>query len=440
VDIPRRTFLTGAGATAAGAALLPLGSCTDEDDPSGSPDSRAGDGRAFDPTDWASVRAQLPLDEELAHFAAFVFATTPRPVADAIDAHRRGLDADPAGYLDAHEAELDEAVLAAGSEYLGVPPASLATTDSTTMGLGTVYGGLRLGAADHVLTTEHDFYSTHEALRLAAARSGATVDRVALYEDPASASVDEIVGRLLRGITPATTAVAITWTHSSTGVKLPVREIADAMPSRGNERPLVCVDAVHALGVEPDALPDLGCDVLVAGTHKWLFGPRGTGIVWANERGWAAIDPVIPPFEGAAFDGWIESRDPVRTPGGAPLTPGGYHTFEHRWALADAFRFHLDIGKDAIHERTTTQATQLKEALADVSGVRVVTPLDASLSSGIVCVETPVEPFSLLEPLRARGYAASVTPYATRYLRLGPSIATTPDEVDGVVAALRDLV
>jgi isopenicillin-N epimerase len=36
---------------------------------------------------------------------------------------------------------------------------------------------------------------------------------------------------------------------------------------------LVCLDGVHALGVEPQAAPDLGCDFLVAGYHKWLFGP-----------------------------------------------------------------------------------------------------------------------------------------------------------------------
>ena len=149
---------------------------------------------------------------------------------------------------------------------------------------------------------------------------------------------------------------------------------------------------------------------------------------------------MLPPFEGASFEGWIDGVDPQRTPGGAALTPGGYHTFEHRWALAEAFRFHLDIGKAAVHERTTTQATQLKEALGEIAAVRVVTPMDPALSSGIVCVETPDDPDALLAPLRDRGFAASVTPYRTRYLRLGPSIATTPDEVDGLAAALNDLV
>jgi hypothetical protein len=57
---------------------------------------------AFDPGDWGSVKAQFPLAEGVRHFDAFVLATHPKPVRDAIERHRRGLDADPAGYLHAH--------------------------------------------------------------------------------------------------------------------------------------------------------------------------------------------------------------------------------------------------------------------------------------------------------------------------------------------------
>ena len=38
--------------------------------------------------------------------------------------------------------------------------------------------------------------------------------------------------------------------------------------------------------------------------------------------------------------------------------------------------------------------------------------------------------------LRERGVVASATPYATSYLRLGPSIATTPEQVDAAVEAV----
>ena len=70
------------------------------------------------------------------------------------------------------------------------------------MGLGLLYATLALGPGEEILTTAHDFYSTHEALRLRAAATGATVRRVRLYDDPASASLDAVVGTLVDAVTP----------------------------------------------------------------------------------------------------------------------------------------------------------------------------------------------------------------------------------------------
>ncbi|MGI8694506.1 MAG: aminotransferase class V-fold PLP-dependent enzyme [Geodermatophilaceae bacterium] len=186
------------------------------------------DASAFDPADWASVRDQFPLTRDLAHFSAFVLAAPPRQVGAALDLHRRGLDEDTLGYLVQNEGDLERAVLDSAASYLGAENADIALTDSTTMGLGLVYGGLRLRANQQVLTTEHDFFSTHESLRLAAARSGATISRVSLYDEPATASADEIVARLMAGVTPATRVVAVTWVHSGPGVKLPINAISAA--------------------------------------------------------------------------------------------------------------------------------------------------------------------------------------------------------------------
>jgi isopenicillin-N epimerase len=45
------------------------------------------------------VKAQYPLAPGVRYFDAFVLAPHPRPVREAIERHRRGLDADPNGYL-----------------------------------------------------------------------------------------------------------------------------------------------------------------------------------------------------------------------------------------------------------------------------------------------------------------------------------------------------
>lgn len=38
--------------------------------------------------------------------------------------------------------------------------------------------------------------------------------------------------------------------------------------------------------------------------------------------------------------------------------------------------------------------------------------------------------------LRERGISASVTPYREPYVRFGPGIVTTPDDVDGLIEAV----
>jgi len=449
-ELSRRTFLARSSAAAGGLALGVGAACSGSDGDDGAAPGAGGRNEAagstaaepFDPTDWASVRAQFPLRSDTAQFSAYVLAAHPAPVAEAIARHRTGLDEDTHGYLAATETDAETAVHDAAAEYLGAAPAEVALTDSTTMGLGLLYAGLRVPAGREVLTTEHDFYSTHQAWQLRAARDGVVVRRARLYDDPAAATADDMVGRLMAEVTPATRVVAVTWVHSGTGVRLPVRAIADALAAtnagRGpDDRTLLCVDGVHGLGVVDAGVGDLGCDFLVAGTHKWLFGPRGTGIVWSRSDAWGQVDPAIPAFEPNSFGEWRNGLPPAPTDGWR-FTPGGYHSFEHRWALAEAFRFHLDIGRERVAARTAEQATALKAGLAEIPGVRVVTPAPEDLSAGIVCFDVDgAEPFAVVGTLADAGFDASITPYADEHVRVGPSIVTSPEEVDELLEALR---
>ncbi|MFI6478113.1 aminotransferase class V-fold PLP-dependent enzyme [Nonomuraea sp. NPDC050663] len=421
-----RRALLGAG------ILAPLAGCTSSDPPAARP--------ALD--EWEAVRAQFSLKPDVANFAAFVLAPHPEPVRRAIQGHRDALDADP-HYTPAGGGAPDLAVTQAAAEYLGAQPGQIAITDSTTMGLGLLYSGLRLREGQEVLTTEHDFLATHEGLRLLAERTGATVRRVRLYDDPATASADAIVAALKAGITPRTRVVAITWVHSSTGVRLPVRAIADmvaeANRSRNHgEQALLCVDGVHGFGAMADGVDDLGCDFLASGTHKWLAGPRGTGILWA--RTWEPLSALIPSFSGTAFRSWQSGAAPGQASGDY-FTPGGYKAFEHRWAMPEAFAFHRRIGKERVQERIQSLATRLKDGLRALPNVRLATPLSPSVSAGLVCLSvTGMQPAEAVERLRLQHrIETSVTPYAEPLLRFGTTIMNTPEQVDQAVKAVAAL-
>jgi selenocysteine lyase/cysteine desulfurase len=321
---------------------------------------------APDLRDWGSVRSQFALERGRIHLTSFLLATHPRAVRDAIEAHRQRLDANPVAYLHGPGDGLSAAAREAAARFLGTPASEVALTDSTTMGLGLLYTRLALGADDEVVTTEHDFYATHESLRL----SGVRVRRVRLYDDARRASEDEIVSRIQRAVTGRTRVVALTWVHSSTGVRLPVRSIAQALP----ERVLVCVDGVHGFGARAETVQDLGCDAFVSGCHKWLYGPRGTGVLWANERVREVMRPTIPSFDGSSYGAWVAGGVPAGIPDGPTLTPGGFKPYEHLWALPEAFAFHQGIGRERVEDRIRGLASRLKAALVEVKRVRLRSP------------------------------------------------------------------
>lgn len=401
---------------------------------------------------WARVRAEFDQDRAYLNFSGFLLTPHPRPVREAIAAFREALDKNPAVVLEkqselagAGKDSFQSAPGTAAARFLAAHPDELAFTDSTTMGLGLVYSGIRIGAGKEVLTTVHDHYATHEAIRLRAVRDGVKMRKMALYAQPSKASVEEIVGNLKREIGADTRVVAATWVHSSTGVKLPIRAmsevIAEANRKRGaSDRIWFVVDGVHGFGCENTNMADLGCDVFIAGCHKWLFGPRGTGLVWAHRDAWDQIAPTIPAFAGPPYKAWKENKTPAG-PFGSMNTPGGFHSFEHRWALPAAFAFQSDIGRAEIEARVHELNTQLKQGLKKMSRVRLHTPMDPKLSAGITCFEVEGMPNEdvVKRLFEKHKIIASVSPYAVAYTRLAPGLLTSAQQVDDALAAVRTL-
>src|SRR5262245_13904983 len=394
-------------------------------------------------TSWEEVRALFELRPDRIHMSGLLFASHPRLVRDAIEKHYRELQRDPAAYISHERWRLEGEVLASAASYLAVAPSEIALTDNTSMGLGLLYSGLRLGPRDEVLTTSHDHYATEAALLVCAERTGCAVKRIDMYQDSATATADEIVDAVRRGITPSTRVAAITWVHSGTGVKTPVRAIADVVAAanaqRGPDRRIyLCVDGVHGLGIEDPAPADLGCDFFVAGTHKWLFGPRGTGILWGRADAWPISRPTIPTWEPGVFYSLIGWRERPAIGGGQLMTPGGYHAFEHTWALGSAFELHAALGKRRITERVHALSDQLKQGLRTMKRVRLRTPHDAALSSGIVCFDVEgMTAEHVVAALADRGVVASRTPYRTQHARLCPGLLTPEPDVERTLAAVR---
>ena len=399
-----------------------------------------------DLSSWEAIRAQFALDPSQAHFASFFIASHPKPVRDAIEGYRRAIDGNPFHVVeqglfedDAHNLPLQVQTEIAG--YLGGRAQDVCLTGNTTTGLALVYHGLPLRPGDEVLCTTHDHYSHHESIRLATERAGASMRKIALFEQSATASTGSIIAALLKGIGPDTRVVGLTWVHSSSGIRLPIREIAAALRARSGAPVALVVDGVHGIGATDETIATMGCDYFCAGTHKWMFAPRGTGLVWANADNWARLRPTIPSFSDLdQYQAWEQGRAPTTPNNANRMMPGGFHAYEHQWATAAAFRMHRQMGRGRVAARIRGLNDQLKSGLANNPKVTVHTPRSGDLSAGLVAFEVAgIKPADVVKQLLARRIIASTSPYAITYARLAPSLVNTPGQVEHAVRAVREI-
>lgn len=420
--IGRRALLVGTSVAAVSGGLLARAGC-----------ARASAETAPELSTWSGVRRSFELDENLIDLAAMYFASNPAPVREAIARHRDGLQRSPARYVIENDAKLRVEIAREAARFFGASAGNVALTDSTTMGLSLLYNGVKLAPGDEVVLEAQAYYSTAEALRYKAQVSGAELVRPSIYDAPESATPEQMRDRLLGAITERTRLLALTWVHSDTGVKLPVGQIAQGLAELNRERSpservLLCVDGVHGFGVEDTSLPELGCDFLAAGTHKWLFGPRGTGLLYAAHKdAWDRLVPTIPAFG-------------IQSTPGLVMSPGGFHAFEHRWALLEALQFMGRIGLSRISERTHELALQLKEGLAKLPRVQVLTPIDSRASAGIVAFNLEGwTPDRLAARLLDKGFVVSASSDGMASVRASPSIRNTPQELEALLETLATL-
>lgn len=418
----RRTFLKTAGVLA---ASLPLAHHLVPNAAAAAPAA---------PTDkWSALRNQFTLDPDYAHFANFLIASHPKSVEDAINYYRAELDRNPAKWLDWDsqiEWKREHEVREWAARYLDVKPAQIALTGSTTEGLVMIYGGLRVNADQEILTTAHEHFSTRNTLNFRVKREGTQVRKITLFKDPRQVSSDEVLGTIERNIRPQTRVLGMTWVQSGSGVKLPVKEIGELVREHNRQRDekdriIYVIDGVHGFGVEDMNFADFNCDYFIAGTHKWMFGPRGTGIICAASEQMNDLIPTFPTFsENNSF--------------GTTMTPGGYHAFEHRWALGKAFELHLALGKADVQARIHQLNSYLKQRLQEHPGIELVTPQSPQYSSGFTFFRIKGQDCDAVAAYlnQNRIVVDAVDRDVGPVVRTAPGLLNTEQEIDRAVAVL----
>jgi cysteine desulfurase/selenocysteine lyase len=250
---------------------------------------------AFDPLRY---RADFPLLARQVHGKPLVYfdnANTgqkPRAVIDAVDRYYREYNANVARAVHTLGEEATSAYEATRDKVAKFINAAsrdeIVFTSGTTQAINTVaysFALPRLKPGDEILITTMEHHANIVPWQLVCERTGAKL-KVA----PITPAGELIVDRFVELLTPAVKLAAVVHVSNVLGTINPVRELGRACRARGI--PLL-VDGSQAAPHLPIDVQALGCDFYALTGHK-LFGPTGTGVLWARPE-WLE---AIPPFFG----------------------------------------------------------------------------------------------------------------------------------------------
>lgn len=238
---------------------------------------------------YASSGSEYLIDPALTYLNTGSVGPTPRAVIDRMVQVLIEVESNPVRMIFGQGSlrlETDRARDSAAA-LIGCAAENLQITRNTTEAMSSVALGMRLEAGDRVLTTDQEHHGGSLCWTHVARRRGAVVDVVPISPDDHDPHA--ILDRFDRAMTPKTRVVSVSHVITSTGYLMPIPEIAALARARGA---LCVVDGAQALGQIAVDVRALGCHAYAASGHKWLMGPKGTGLLYVSPDATDAIQPI----------------------------------------------------------------------------------------------------------------------------------------------------
>jgi len=237
--------------------------------------------RTFDRSPWL-------LEPDISFLNHGSFGACPDPVMEAQRVWRERMEAEPVRFLGRElERHLDEARMRVAA-FLNADAEGIAFVPNATTGVSTVLASLRFQPGDELLASDHEYNATLNALRAAAERDGATLRIVRIpfpIHDPS-----EAVEAYVHAVTPRTRFALVSHVTSPSALVLPVVAIVRELDRRGVD---TLVDGAHAPGMVQVDLGALNAAYWTGNGHKWLCGPKGSGVLHVRADLRDRIRPLV---------------------------------------------------------------------------------------------------------------------------------------------------
>jgi len=358
-------------------------------------------------------------EEGLVYFNTGALGPTPRRVVEEAARVWSDLEANPSFHAYFRLEEAMEDVRVSASRVMGGGDGEVMVTNSTTDAMNIVAQGSALQSGQRVLTTDQEHPGGLLGWQHYARRMGVAIDVVSIA--PGERDIGAIVDRFAQAIRPETMVISVSHVLWTTGMRMPVAELSRLARERGC---VSVVDGAQALGAIAVDVKEIGCDAYAAAGHKWLMGPKGTGLLYLRDDPAKRIDPLV----------LEDGREAQTESTGVRNIPGIL-------GLGTALALFESRGVDTVASRALALRNHLYERVRTVPGITVASPEPGPLASPLLTFQVPrgVDNGALVTRLR-EAYRIIVKPIRTPQLnavRASTHIFNTEEEIDSLVRALR---
>ncbi|MBO0351607.1 aminotransferase class V-fold PLP-dependent enzyme, partial [Phormidium pseudopriestleyi FRX01] len=231
--------------------------------------------------------AYWSLDPQITFLNHGSFGACPFPVLEVQEQVRQQLEREPVQFFVREFEPLLDQAREQLAQFVGVDGRDLVFVPNATTGVNSVLRSLQFNPGDELLTTDHEYNASRNALEFVADRADARIV-VAPVPFPI-ASKQEIVDAVMARVSEKTKLVLLDHISSQTGLIFPIEEIIQQLSQFGIE---TLIDGAHAPGMLPLNLSEIGATYYSGNCHKWLSAPKGAAFLYVRGSHQQKIRPL----------------------------------------------------------------------------------------------------------------------------------------------------
>ena len=301
------------------------------------------------------------------------------------------------------------------AEIFGCDAEEIAITRGASESLETLLMGLDFKSGDEILTSTQDYPRMLTTLRQREMREGLKLNLIKIPIAPAN--VNDIAAAFERAVTPKTKLILVSHQVNLTGQIIPVRPVCEMARKRGIE---TIVDGAHAFAQFDFKRDDLQCDYYGTSLHKWIYAPKGTGMLYVRKEKIPKVWALMASESSNKND--IRKYEEI-----------GTHSAAMRLAIGEAILFHNAIGGKRKEERLRYLSRYWMNNLKATPKVGFNTSFDPRQSCAIANFKIEgVDPVQLGSYLMSK-HKIFTTPIVHEEfsgIRITPNVYTTLWELD----------